>query len=245
MRIHLLSDLHNEFKVYEPTETAKASDVVILAGDIDVKARGVEWAKSVFDKPVLYVAGNHEYYKGHLEKTLSKMRELTDGQVHVLENDEVILNGVRFLGTTGWSDFSATGNQPLAELEALQSMNDFKRIRTDSNYRKTRPSDFSSRNHRAKRWLEEKLSEPFNGKTVVITHYAPSSLSLDSRRSLSHLDAAYINRWEELVSSVNVWVHGHTHFRTAYDIGDSHVYSNPRGYPGEKTGFDPDLIIEL
>lgn len=245
MKIHLLSDLHNEFAKYDPTAAAEEADVVVLAGDIDVKDRGVEWAKSVFSKPVIYVAGNHEYYKGNLDRTLVKMKEMADGNVHFLENDEVVIDGVRFLGSTGWTDYSSTGNLPLAELQAVQSMNDFKRIRTDNKYRKTRPSDYALRNHRAKRWLEEKLSEQFNGKTVVVTHHAPSLSSLDSRRELSHLDAAYANRWEELVMNANAWLHGHTHFRTAYEIGDAHVYCNPRGYPKEKTGFDPNLLIPV
>lgn len=51
MRIHLLSDLHNEFRVFTPQ--ALDADVVILAGDIDVKTRGVAWAKQTFSGPVL------------------------------------------------------------------------------------------------------------------------------------------------------------------------------------------------
>jgi predicted phosphodiesterase len=57
MRIHLLSDLHNEFETYQPSTVD--ADIVVLAGDIDVKARGVEWAKRMFKHPVLYVLGNH------------------------------------------------------------------------------------------------------------------------------------------------------------------------------------------
>lgn len=59
MRVHLLSDLHNEFDPFIPS--AVDADVVILAGDINVKARGVRWAMQVFPCPVLYVPGNHEY----------------------------------------------------------------------------------------------------------------------------------------------------------------------------------------
>lgn len=61
MRIHLLSDLHNEFDLFEPE--VRDADVVILAGDINVKTRGVEWAKNTFTCPVLYVPGNHEFYR--------------------------------------------------------------------------------------------------------------------------------------------------------------------------------------
>lgn len=68
MRIHLLSDLHNEFSLFQPQ--VLDADVVILAGDIDLKGRGVHWAREVFSGQVLYVPGNHEYYGGHLKRTL-------------------------------------------------------------------------------------------------------------------------------------------------------------------------------
>ena len=68
MRIHLLSDLHNEFSSFVPV--LLDCDLVILAGDIDLKSRGVEWAKKTFSVPVLYVPGNHEFYGGHLTHTL-------------------------------------------------------------------------------------------------------------------------------------------------------------------------------
>ena len=51
MRIHILSDLHNEFSPFAPE--ALGCDVIILAGDIDVKARAVEWAKRSFSGSVL------------------------------------------------------------------------------------------------------------------------------------------------------------------------------------------------
>ncbi len=79
MRIHLLSDLHNEFDLFEPE--VRDADVVILAGDINVKTRGVEWAKNTFTCPVLYVPGNHEFYGGHLTRTLEKMRAASSDQV--------------------------------------------------------------------------------------------------------------------------------------------------------------------
>ena len=108
MRIHPLSDLHNEFAPFTPE--VRDADVVILAGDIDLGVRGIEWARQAFDCPVLYVPGNHEFYRGHLAKTLQAMRAAGDERVHVLDRDEVVIGGVRFLGATMWTDFAATGN---------------------------------------------------------------------------------------------------------------------------------------
>lgn len=245
MRLHILSDLHREFHAFAPS--VRDADVVVLAGDIDIKCRGVKWAAEAFDCPVIYVPGNHEFYKGHLERTLQKMRALASDKVRVLDCDECVIAGVRFLGAIGWTDYSATGNVPLAELDAMQQMNDFKKIRTGPSYRKTRPADFGALSVRAKAWLRERLLSPFDGPTVVVTHHAPSVLSLKTPSSTSsHLDAAYANRWEDLMGEgLDLWIHGHSHHAVDYEIGGTRIVSNPGGYPGERTGFQHDLIIEL
>lgn len=245
MRIHLLSDLHNEFGPFTPAPVD--CDLVILAGDIDVKARAVEWARQAFSGPVLYVPGNHEFYGGHLTHTLEKLRAAQDDRVRVLERDEVILCGTRFLGATMWTDFAATGNSPMACLTAQNAMNDFRQIRTEG-YRPIRPADLVARSVQTKDWLRMKLAQPFDGPTVVITHHAPTLRSLqDSPLAGTHLAAAYANRWEELMGGerMALWLHGHSHRAVDYDLAGTRVLCNPRGYPGEETGFRPDLIIEL
>lgn len=245
MRIHLLSDLHNEFGPFTPAPVD--CDLVILAGDIDVKARAVEWARQAFSGPVLYVPGNHEFYGGHLTHTLEKMRAAQDERVRVLERDEVILGGVRFLGATMWTDFAATGNTPMACLTAQNAMNDFRQIRTEG-YRRIRPADLVARSVQTKDWLRMKMAQPFDGPTVVITHHAPTLRSLQGGpHAGTHLDAAYANRWEELMGGerMALWLHGHSHWAVDYDLAGTRVLCNPRGYPGEETGFRADLIIEL
>lgn len=245
MRIHLLSDLHNEFDPFTPEPLD--CDVVILAGDIDLKARGVEWAKQSFAGPVLYVPGNHEFYGGHLTHTLEKLRAAQDDRVRVLDRDEVVLAGVRFLGAIMWTDFAATGNPHIAAFSAQNALNDFRQIRAE-NYRRIRPADLIALAVKTKDWLRDRLSEPFDGPTVVITHHAPTLRSLqDNPHAGTHLDAAFANRWEDLMCSdqVALWVHGHSHTAVDYEVAGTRVVSNPRGYPGEETGFCPDLIIEV
>lgn len=171
MRIHPLSDLHNEFALFTP-EVSDA-DVVILAGDIDLGTRGIEWARQAFHCPVLYVPGNHEFYRGHLTKTLQAMRDAGDERIIILDRNEVVIKGVRFLGATMWTDFAATGNSRLAALSAQQELSDFRKIRTD-NYRRIRPADLIEQAKKTHDWLKGKLSEPHNGPTVVITHHAPT-----------------------------------------------------------------------
>jgi len=243
MRIHLLSDLHNEFDLFEPE--VRDADVVILAGDINVKTRGVEWAKNTFTCPVLYVPGNHEFYGGHLTRTLEKMRAASSDQVRVLDRDEVILSGVRFLGATMWTDFAATGNPPIAAFTAQNGLNDFKQIRT-ADFRRIRPADLISESAKTRDWLRAKLADPFDGPTVVITHHAPSMRSLeDNPHAGGHLDAAFANRWEDLMGGdqVALWVHGHSHTAVDYDVAGTRVVCNPRGYPGEDSDFKANLVL--
>ncbi len=136
MRIYVLSDLHLEFTPFVPPSVD--ADVVILAGDIDIGTRGLAWAQRTFACPILYVAGNHEYYGGHLSRTLEKLRALQTPRVQVLERDEVIIDGVRFLGTTAWTDYAVTGNAVRAQWLAQAQMTDFRRIRT-AGYRRLPP----------------------------------------------------------------------------------------------------------
>ncbi|MNF99562.1 3',5'-cyclic adenosine monophosphate phosphodiesterase CpdA [compost metagenome] len=97
-------------------------------------------------------------------------------------------------------------------------------------------------------WLRTKLAEPFDGRTVVITHHAPTLRSLqDNPHAGGHMDAAYANRWEDLMGcdQVALWVHGHSHTAVDYDVAGTRVVCNPRGYPGEDTGFSPGLVLTL
>lgn len=246
MRIHILSDLHIEFSPYLPV--AVEADVVVLAGDIGLRERGVKWAEAAFNCPVLYVPGNHEFYGGHLNKTLQKMRGACAEHVRVLDFDEVIIGGVRFLGVTAWTDYAANGNAVLDMITARASINDFRTIRTD-NYRRIQPEDLRQISVRAKEWLAERLASPSDGKTVVITHHAPSVLSLVpiwGRNSNTTLDSSYANSWELLFDKgVDLWIHGHSHHSIDYLAGGTRIVSNTRGYPGENCKFVPEFVVEI
>lgn len=245
MRIHLLSDLHLEFAPFVPEDVEV--DVVILAGDIDVKNRGAPWAKQAFACPVLYVPGNHEYYAGHLSGTLEKMRLAGDARVRVMDRDEITIKGVRFLGATMWTDFSSTGDRSLASSAARDGMNDFRQIRTGS-YRRITPQDLLEQSMKTREWLRTELDRFHDGPTVVITHHAPSLRSLtDNPHAGGHMDAAYANDWHDLMGAdrVALWMHGHSHTAVDYEVAGTRVVCNPRGYPGEETGFNPSLVLSL
>jgi predicted phosphodiesterase len=242
MKLQIYSDLHNEFARFDPVPND--ADVVILAGDIDLRSRGVNWANETFQCPVIYVCGNHEYYGGHLEYTLLKMKEAALPHVHVLENEVLILDQTRFLVTTGWTDYTSTGDVQAAIRTAWEWMNDFRLIRADASYRLLRPADLITKSRISYNWLAQELGTPFDGKTVVVTHHAPVADYL-SEDHAGHLAAAYANDWSDLLGKTDLWVYGHTHVAASFTKNGCRVVSNPRGYPGQHTGFDPDLIIEL
>ncbi|WP_350403778.1 metallophosphoesterase family protein [Pseudomonas sp. W17] len=242
MKIQIYSDLHNEFSPFDPTPSN--ADVVILAGDIDLKSRGVKWANETFQCPVIYVCGNHEFYGGHIDHTLRKMKDAAAPHVHVLENEVLILNQTRFLVTTAWTDYSSSGDVAGAKRVAWEWMNDFTVIRADESYRRIRPDDLIAKSEVAYTWLTQELEKPFDGKTVVVTHHAPA-LDHVGNDHPGHLVAAYANEWPDLLSRADLWVYGHTHVTADFFKNGCRVVSNPRGYPTQITGFDPDLLIEL
>ena len=242
MKIQIYSDLHLGFAPFEPVITD--ADVVILAGDIDIKSRGVVWANDTFQCPVIYVCGNHEYYGGHIDRTLQKMKDAAAPHVHVLENEALILNQTRFLVTTAWTDYSSTGDVVAAKRIAWDWMNDFTVIRTDANFRRLRPDDLIAKSQAAYAWLTGELDKPFAGKTVVVTHHAPT-VEYVSDGFPAHLIAAYANNWPELLKKADLWIYGHTHIAADFVKQGCRVVSNPRGYPTEETGFDQDFLIEI
>jgi predicted phosphodiesterase len=242
MKLRIFSDLHNEFALFEPTPSE--ADVVILAGDIDIKSRGVGWANDVFQCPVIYVCGNHEYYGGHIDHTLRKMKEAAMPHVHVLENEVLNLDQTRFLVTTAWTDYSSTGDTVGSKRAAWECMNDFAVTRADESYRRLHPDDLIAKSRAAYTWLSQELEKPFNGKTVVVTHHAPALDHVGDEHPET-LIAAYANDWPELLGKADLWIYGHTHVAADFTKCGCRVVSNPRGYPGQETGFDPNLLIDL
>jgi predicted phosphodiesterase len=242
MKALILSDLHIEFEPFVPP--AMDVDLVVLAGDIHKGVRGVLWANKAFSVPVAYVPGNHEFYSGHIDYTLEKMRAASDDHVHVLDREVFVIEGCRFLGATCWTDFTSTGDTSAAMATARNSMNDFKAIRADTRYRKLRPDDLVTRNHLAREWLCAQLDTPFDGKTFVISHHCPIP-EVAGDHDEGHLSASYTNRWHSMISRSDVWIFGHTHCAIDQMLGGCRLVSNPKGYPCESTGFDPRKILEI
>ena len=248
MRVQIISDLHQEFGISEIN--FENADLVILAGDTNLGIKGIEWVKKYIPKkPVIYILGNHEYYKGTYPNTLRKIVEASkDSNVTVLENGRAEFNGVRFHGATLWTDFSLFGNPVEYGIICQAKMNDYKQIRRDPSYSKLRTLDTYKIHQFSKMWLEESLEESKNYKNVVITHHAPSVKSIPESYKNDPVSAAYASNLEYLISKYNplYWIHGHIHTPARYNIGRTEVICNPHGYINEKyNGFDRELIIEI
>ncbi|HTT11296.1 MAG TPA: metallophosphoesterase [Burkholderiaceae bacterium] len=250
MKLQILSDLHLGVAGMEPEHTD--ADVVVLAGDITRPAGACEWAQRL-EKPVIYVAGNHEFYGGELHGTLADLRTRCAGSnVHFLERDALTIDGVRFLGTTLWSDFLLYGEGSLrgrAIAEALRLVADFKRISLGA--RLFTPDDCARLYEEASRWLDRTLDQPFAGPTVVVTHFAPSPKSIHARFEGSLLNPCFVSQAERLMGSerVKLWIHGHTHDSFDYTVRGTRVVCNPRGYAKngavENPLFDARLVSKV
>ena len=212
------------------------ADLVVLAGDIGVRCRGVAWANKTVQCQVIYVCGNHEYYQGHIDRTLIKMRDATAHHVHVMNNQSLVIDDTRFLVTTAWTDFTSTWDYKAAIRDCAEGMNDFKRIRIGEGYRKLRPVDLIARNIASHEFLATELAKDFQGKTIVVTHHSPIPEESGAGHE-RHLAAAYYNQWHDLGEQADIWILGHTHHAVDTEILGCRIVSNPKGYPGERTGF--------
>lgn len=253
MRLNVLSDLHLSRGAL-PKPAAEA-DVVVLAGDVARPEQAIEWAKGL-GKPTLFVPGNHEFYGGSIPGTLRELKRLAAGSaVRVLDNEEWSIANVRFLGCTLWTDFLLMGEQEgrdLAIREALERMYDFQRVYVDEQRRVLfTPAAAADLFRRSAAWLEERLETYWPGPTVVITHHAPSELSVEPRFKGSPLNACFASHLDRLLRAdlAGTWIHGHVHHSVDYQVNGTRVVCNPRGYArdgrNENPAFDIDFVVDV
>jgi Icc-related predicted phosphoesterase len=262
MKIQLASDLHLEFLSRELNHETlirpmPEADVLVLAGDVHLGIQAVECFKN-WPVPVLYLAGNHEFYARLWEQTRKDIRQACRGtSINFLDNDRIDIGGVRFLGGTLWTDFRQRGFTQSRSMEyAALRLNDYRLIKTETG---TLTAAQTLQDHEVSRqWLEEELAKPYEGKTVVITHHAPHTLSIAPRFIGDPLNAGFVSDLTELLFKPDLWLHGHVHDSFDYRVGNCRVVANPAGYIKnrsdmrtirdavfENTNFNPSCVLEV
>lgn len=253
MNIQPLSDLHLEMIKNTFSIPASDADVIVLAGDIHQGIRGVEWAAGEarrLQKPIVYVPGNHEHYRQEYHANMAAMRAeaAKSSLIHFLEKDEIVINGVRFLGVALWTDYMATGvDQQAQNMKAALEMSDHQLIRYETG--RFEPEHALSLHIDAVEWLEKKLNEPFDGRTVVVTHHGPSLECIHLDHGYDSIPSCFYSDLDRLVKKADIWLYGHTHSNLDTHIGKCRLVSNQKGYPGEKmpaeNTFQPDRVVSI
>lgn len=272
MKIQLLSDLHLESNPQLQIEPAPDADLLVLAGDIgsyQTRKDGSQlpesdWGLQRFSPlpqfagwpvPVLFVPGNHEYDALDFDETHEALRRTCDRLGLVwLEREQWQHRGVRFVGTTLWADFDALahGLPPTearkAREKAFRAANFY--LRTMATQRGGALFDAAAMRDQAllcQQWLADALLQPFDGQTVVVTHFAPSLRSADPRYGLTPGTAGFCNTLDDMLADADLWLHGHLHCAHDYRVGNCRVVANPMGYAhkGEQRDFRPSHCIEL
>ncbi|MBI4860185.1 MAG: metallophosphoesterase [Candidatus Riflebacteria bacterium] len=223
MRLRIYSDLHLETRSFSPPPGSY--DVVVLAGDVHEGTEGVRWARTAFpETPVVYVPGNHEHYGQTLPEVAPRLREAALGSsVYVLERQACVVEGVRFLGCTLWSDFDLLHDRGRSSREAAARGLDYRAIKS-ADGRRFLPAD-------AARAHKEAAAESVPPDYLVRPRAAAYASHLDPLVELSGAD---------------LWIHGHVHRRCDYWIGDTRVICNPRGVGDESVDdFDPLFTIDV
>ena len=257
MKIAYMSDIHLEMNGVYIKNTEEA-DVLILAGDIFVEA-DLNEHKSTFDdidsflgdyrsyrihnffincskefKDIIFVTGNHENYRSDFDKTIPNIKKKLSyiKNLHILEKGSVIIDDVQFIGSTLWTDMN--NNCESSKEFIRRYMNDFRIIKKLN--RKFTPDDAIEEHNKTLEYFNKEIT---SGKVVVVTHHAPSSLSIaDEYKGDELMNGGYysdLTKFIEDRTNIKVWIHGHTHTKFDYTIGNTRILCNPGGYRGEKS----------
>jgi predicted phosphodiesterase len=265
VRLLLLSDLHLELSDLQLPPQLDV-DVALLAGDIVNPGHKLrDWVAAspalCRARAVLAVSGNHEYFDTVLQHEAAALAQQAP-PLHWLDCAQVVIDGVRFLGCTLWTDFELridTAQGPRSDRAraigvAQQAMADYRTIgwQDGGALRRLTPHD-TLRLHRQQRaWLQQQLEQAFDGPTVVLTHHGPHRGSLAPRFAADWVSAAYLSELPDSFFQVPaLWLHGHTHSSHDYVVGNCRIVCNPRGYQTaampqpENAAFRADRVLTL
>jgi Icc-related predicted phosphoesterase len=262
MRVDVCSDLHLEFGDLELPggDILIISGDACEARYLDKSAYGPDSVHFAFEDPrrkkgrfyrffeeeckkyrkTILVMGNHEHYGGRFDKTYDQIRDNLPAHVQLMEKETVEIDGVLFVGATLWTDCNRGDGMTMFHLK--NSMNDYRIItmKNGSIYHKLTPERTAEEHMRTKEYIEQVLRNNRERKTplpvVMVTHMAPSKLSIKPMYEHDTLmNGGYSSDLSQLMldhPEIRVWTHGHTHDEFKYQIGETTVLCNPRGYHG-------------
>jgi hypothetical protein len=196
-RILLHSDLHLDSGPFTLPTPEDGPAVAVFAGDVLPGAESVAAVARITPLPAVMVGGNHEFYGGDYFEVLAQLRAAQVPNVAFLENRAVVLEGVRFLGATLWTDYGG-GDRALMDY-GLWHMNDHRCIKAARWWSAANKARFLATfgqhalerfegnfnpllarelHTRSVAWLRSALHKPFAGPTFIVTHHAPTFTSL-------------------------------------------------------------------
>ena len=246
MKLALASDLHSEFYTDENwlPPLPSTADILVLAGDIGVGEQAITFVHKVAAKlpktTILWVAGNHEFYRQNIDKTKQLYFESfqDNPQVHFLDNTSITLNGWTFLGCTLWSGFDGLGLEKQQEVMATinGSLADFSLIRSGIHNDRFTPETALRLYEESHKWLRGELSKADPDKTVIISHFSPSLNICHPHFPTSAYSAYFSANCDDLIKRYQpkYWLYGHNHWSDQVTMGNTVIVSNQLGYPEEK-----------
>jgi predicted phosphodiesterase len=260
MKIQLVSDLHLNFSSVE-IGIAPGVDVLVLAGDLSPHPDEIaDWIDRKLPKslPIVMVAGNHEYESGIFGVRQREIKAALKGlkSVHFLDNETWVFKGTRFLGGTMWSNFEPDDGDTKDRHDLMSAAKfgvvDFSsiRVKNDGQIRRFEPFDAFNAFKVAEAFIQEEMAKPFNGRTVVVSHFLPSRQCISKKFEGNPINGYFAARADHLLKGVDVWCHGHTHESVNLMIDDTRVLCNPRGYShqfnlAENVNFKEDFTFEV
>lgn len=260
MKILVLADLHFDeildldilSVLGEAIEhVGQEADAMIIAGDLSEHAAttwpsAIRWLGAHYprSKTVIF-PGNHDYYGGNLT--------LLDKELDVVCREagcsfgqcrRLVLGNVRVLMTTLWTDlrlFEWYGEAAVADtLWHARAMPDYGYgvITVGNSEQLIRPEDTVSKHEQQKAWLVRELARPWAGKTVVVTHHAPSGAVIGDISELSPCFASDLEAEIERYKP-DIWLFGHTHRAAERRMPGGTLLRNVSvGYEEELRGID-------
>ncbi len=254
MKIRLLSDLHLEGYSFDYQYAGE--DVLVLAGDIYTQDRMYQFLETIPSTlPVLFVAGNHEYYHGVFEYVNEYFYELqeTFPNFVFLNNRGTTIGDVQFFGGTMFTNFTLHGiHEQWFGVQACKQINDFYMIKKVPNECALELRDWTPQDHQTqhnifcrelKAWIERTEGQ----KRVVISHFAPHAKTILPKYANSGpLNSYFTENMEDYMGWEGLWLFGHTHAVVDVMIGDTRLLANAKGYGyKEVLEFDPNFIVEI